>query len=74
MRSVAWAGREPKEPVGRFLTKFCKAGGSDLLGVADVGVVREKPTFMAAFKMRTFRRVRFTSSWELVVDVTVLED
>ena len=73
VRSVACAGNEPKEPVGRDLTKFWRAGGSDLLGAAVVGVVREKPTFIAAFKMRIFRRVRFTSSGAAVV-VTVLVD
>ena len=41
VRSVACAGKEPKDPVGRDLTKFWRAGGSDLFGVAVVGVVRE---------------------------------
>jgi len=44
-----------------------------LFGAAEVGVVREKPTFMAALRMRIFKRVRLTSSG-LVAVVTVLED
>lgn len=71
LRRLACAGNEPKEPVGRDLTKDCNAGGSDLFGPFEVGVVREKPTFMAALRMRTFRRVRLTSSG-LVAVVTVL--
>jgi hypothetical protein len=63
-------GREPKEPVGRALTKLCRAGGSPLLGPEDEGV-REKPTFIAAFRMRILRRVRLTSSG-LALDVIVL--
>lgn len=70
---VACEGREPKDPVGRPFTNFCNAGGSDLLGVVVVGVEREKPTFIAAFKMRILSRVRLASSG-LVAVVIVLED
>ena len=72
-RSVACAGNEPNEPVGSDLTKVCRAGGSALLGVALVGVVREKPTFMAALRISIFNLVRLTSSGE-VAEVTVLAD
>jgi len=72
VKRVICGGSDPKAPFGRDLTKFCKAGGSDLLGAAEVGVVREKPTFMAAFRIRIFRRVRLTSSSGRVLDVTVL--
>jgi len=39
----------------------------------EFGDVREKPTFIAAFRMRTLRRVRFMSS-SCLVDVMVLVD
>lgn len=70
-RSVTCAGNEPNEPVGSDLTKLCRAGGSDLFGVAVVGVEREKPTFMAALRISIFSRVRLTSSG-FVVEVIVL--
>jgi hypothetical protein len=72
-RSVACAGKEPNEPVGRDFTKPCRAGGSALFGVAEVGVAREKPTFMAALRMSIFSLVRLTSSGD-VAEVTVLAD
>jgi hypothetical protein len=69
--NVACVGREPNEPVGRAFTKVCRAGGSDLFELEEVGAVRENPTFIAAFKMRILRRVRFTSSG-FALDVIVL--
>ena len=73
VRRVACAGKEPKEPVGIDLTKFCNAGGSILFGVAEVGVPRGKPTFIAALRISIFNLVRLASSGE-VAEVTVLAD
>jgi hypothetical protein len=72
-RSVACPGKGPNAPVGRDFTKLCRAGGSALFSVAEVGVVRENPTFMAALRIRIFNLVRLTSSGD-VAEVTVLTD
>ena len=79
---MACAGKEPKDPVGRDLTKdwsagdsvFETVGGEVLVLLVDVdgAVLRVNPTFMAALRMRILRRVRFMSSaGEVVVTVDV---
>ena len=67
--SVAWLGKLPKLPVARALTKFWSVAGPPLWGA------RENPTFMAALRMRIFRRVRLISSGagEVMVAVDPVE-
>lgn len=64
--------RLPNEPVGIDFTNVCKAGATMALGPLINGEVREKPAFMAALRMRIFRRVRLWSSDPVVV-VAVLD-
>lgn len=68
---MACIGNEPKEPVGKLLTKVCKAAEPPLPSAAAVS--RLNPMFMAALVIRTLMRVMFISSMVAVAVVAVLD-